>query len=432
MDADVQECPEMGGLSPISLKEDALKIFSRMSFAPRNLPLLACLLFASPYSLSAPVKADSKERAATDCAPFGRWTVPGGASVSEAEVIARAATRSVVLLGEIHDNPDHHRWQLQTLAALHTVRPDMVIGFEMFPRRVQKALDQWVAGELSESQFLSASDWGTVWSTDANLYLPLFHFARMNGIPMVALNIDTSLRRAVAAKGLSGVPENEREGITTPAAPSSAYLDYLLPIYAEHERDGKKKGDALKDDPDFRRFVEAQQLWDRAMAQALHSALDRPEKPLVVGIMGSGHIKHGYGVPHQLKDLKVTEVGTLLPWISGGSCRQLVGGTADAVFGSASVAAVTNEPPRQRLGIRFDMAQDGGARVLQVEKGSIAEAAGIRDNDVIGEAAGVQIKRPDDITSVVKRQAPGTWLPLRLKRAGDTIELIAKFPAVQK
>ena len=74
---------------------------------------------------------------------------------------------------------------------------------------------------------------------------------------MVALNIDTSLRRAVAKKGLSGVPENEREGITAPAAPSSAYLDYLLPIYAEHERDGKKKGEALKDDPDFRRFVES-------------------------------------------------------------------------------------------------------------------------------------------------------------------------------
>lgn len=242
---------------------------------PRNLLLLACLLSAFPYSLPA-LGADSKERADTDCVPFGRWTVPGGASISEADVVARAARRSVVLLGEIHDNPDHHRWQLQTLAALHAVRPDMVIGFEMFPRRVQKALDQWVAGALSESQFLSASEWGTVWSTDASLYLPLFHFARMNRIPMVALNIDTSLRRAVAKKGLSGVPENEREGITAPAAPSSAYLDYLLPIYAEHERDGKKKGEALKDDPDFRRFVEAQQLWDRAMAQAIHSAADQP------------------------------------------------------------------------------------------------------------------------------------------------------------
>ena len=268
------------GKPTLLLKEDDLKVFPKMYSIPRNLLLLACLLSAFPYSLPA-LGADGKERAGTDCVPFGRWTVPGGASISEADVVARAARRSVVLLGEIHDNPDHHRWQLQTLAALHAVRPDMVIGFEMFPRRVQKALDQWVAGALSESQFLSASEWGTVWSTDASLYLPLFHFARMNRIPMVALNIDTSLRRAVAKKGLSGVPENEREGITAPAAPSSAYLDYLLPIYAEHERDGKKKGEALKDDPDFRRFVEAQQLWvARWRRQSIRRLIGRRSRSL--------------------------------------------------------------------------------------------------------------------------------------------------------
>jgi uncharacterized iron-regulated protein len=406
-------------------------------FAPANLLLVLVLaLDASLNIASAQMKTDAKEKAPMDCAPVGSWVVPGGGKVSETEVIARAAKRSVVLLGEMHDNADHHRWQLQVLAALHAMHPDMVIGFEMFPRRVQKALDQWVAGELSESQFLVASDWNAVWSTDANLYLPLFQFARMNRIPMVALNIDTRLRRAVSAKGLSGVPESEREGVTAPATPSSDYLDYLLPIYSEHERDGKKKGEAARDDPDFRRFVESQQLWDRAMAQAIHAALDRPDRPersggrpLVVGIMGSGHIKYGYGVPHQLKDLKVTDVGTLLPWNSGSSC---VAGLADAVFGIASLAPVSYEPPRQRLGIRFEMAADGSARVLQVEKGSIAEAAGIRDSDLITEAAGVPIKRLDDIINIVKRQAAGTWLPLKLKRGGDTIEIVAKFPVMPK
>jgi uncharacterized iron-regulated protein len=403
-------------------------------FTHANLLLVLVLVFdASFNSAMAQMKIDANEKAAVECAPVGSWVVPGAGKVTETEVIGRAAKRAVVLLGEMHDNADHHRWQLQTLAALHAMHPDMVIGFEMFPRRVQKALDQWVAGELSESQFLTASEWGTVWSTDANLYLPLFQFARMNRIPMVALNIDTRLRRAVSAKGLIGIPESEREGVTAPAAPSTAYLDYLLPIYSEHERDGKKKGEAARDDPDFRRFVESQQLWDRAMAQAIHMALDRRDrsggKPLVVGIMGSGHIKYGYGVPHQLKDLKVTDVGTLLPWNSGSSC---VAGLADAVFGIASSAPVSYEPPRQRLGIRFEMAPDGSARVLQVEKGSIAEAAGIRDSDLIIEAAGVPIKRLDDIVNIVKRQAPGTWLPLKLKRGGDIMEVIAKFPATSK
>ncbi|MDQ3186074.1 MAG: ChaN family lipoprotein [Pseudomonadota bacterium] len=412
-----------------------------MAIFQRILPLrslckggvFAIMLFAfgaAPNIVSAQAKPGKENM---DCVPVGSWITPGGGRISGTEGIARAAKRSVVLLGEMHDNAEHHRWQLQTLAALHAARPDMIIGFEMFPRRVQKALDRWVAGELSEAEFLAASDWNAVWSTDANLYLPLFHFARMNRVPMVALNIDTRLRRAVSAKGFDGVPENEREGVMSPAAPSTAYLDYLLPIYDEHERSGKKKGEAgSRDDPDFRRFVEGQQLWDGAMAQAIRSALDRPGRPLVVGIMGSGHIKYGYGVPHQLKDLGVNEVATLLPWNSGTACGQIVAGIADAVFGVALPSPVSSEPPRQRLGIRFEMAQDGGARVLQVEKGSIAETAGIRDSDVIREAAGMPIKQTNDIVEIVKRQAPGTLLPLKLKRGGETIEINARFSVVSK
>ena len=398
--------------------------------------LSAMVLFAVVIPINvvlAETKVENKEKESVDCVPVGAWIVPGAGKITEAEVIAKAARRTAVLLGEMHDNAEHHRWQLQTLAALHVARPDMVIGFEMFPRRVQKALDQWVAGDLTEAQFLAAAEWGAVWSTDANLYLPLFHFARMNRIPMVALNIDTRLRRTVASKGFAGVPEKEREGVTPPAAPSAAYLGYLLPIYGEHDRGGKKRGDTKPDDPDFIRFVEGQQLWDRAMAQAIHSALERPGRPLVVGIMGSGHIRHGYGVPHQLKDLGVPEVGTILPWNSGTACGQMAVGIADAVFGIASLSPATHElSSRPRLGIRFEIAQDGGARVLQVEKGSIAEAAGIRDADIIVEAASMPVKRTEDIVETVKRQAPGTWLPLILKRGSETSEIVAKFPAVRK
>lgn len=398
--------------------------------------LFFTLLFSLNVAVNtagAQTKTSLKEKEGMDCAPAGSWAVPGGGKLSEGAVIAHAAKQSVVLLGEMHDNPDHHRWQLQTLAALHAARPDMVIGFEMFPRRVQKALDQWVAGELSEAQFLAASDWNTVWSTDFNLYLPLFHFARMNRIPMVALNIDTRLRRSVSAKGFSGVPEDEREGVTAPAQPSTSYLDYLLPVYAEHERSGKKKGSAARDDPDFRRFVESQQLWDRAMAHGIQVAVNRANHPLVVGIMGSGHIKYGYGVPHQLKDLQIPDVAALLPWNTGSACTQVVSGLADAVFGVAPFSFASPESPqRQRLGIRFEIAPDGGARVLQVEKGSIAELAGIRDSDVIREAAGVAITRMDDIVEIVKRQAPGTWLPLKLKRGSEVIDIVAKFPALAR
>ena len=64
----------------------------------------------------------------SECVPVGSWTVPGGGKISGTEVISNTIDQSVVLLGEAHANLEHHRWQLQMLASLHTRHPDMVIG----------------------------------------------------------------------------------------------------------------------------------------------------------------------------------------------------------------------------------------------------------------------------------------------------------------
>lgn len=393
---------------------------------------ISTALADSPNFTTIGVKPGHKP-AQSNCVPLGGWVIPGSGAAIYADVINRAVKNSVVLLGETHVNADHHRWQLQMLAGMHALRPNMVIGFEMFPRRVQPVLDQWIAGELSEKEFLAASEWDKVWNTDPALYLPLFHFARMNHIPIVALNIEQRLRRLVSEKGFHGVPVEEREGVTRPAEPSQAYLDFLMPIYKQHDRKDRKDGQIDYDDPDFKRFYAGQQLWDRAMAQALHQVLnhsEQNEKPLVAGIMGSGHVVHGYGVPHQLRDLGVTDIASLLPWDTNKSCKQLVAGVADAVFGVLPhISDPFAEPKYQRLGIRFEMAR-GGALVLQVEKGSIAEASGLEDADVILEMAGVALKTTDDVINIVKRHAPGTWLPLKIKRNDLETEIIAKFPSL--
>jgi uncharacterized iron-regulated protein len=362
-----------------------------------------------------------------DCVPVAAWVAPGAKRLDAAEVLARATKSSVVLLGETHDSAEHHRWQLQMIAALHAARPNMVLAFEAFPRRVQPALDRWVAGELSEADFLTQSDWRNVWRMDPQLYLPLFHFARMNRIPMLALNVESSLTREVTQKGYDAVPPEKREGVGRPAAPTDAYLDWLLPVWAEHERPAGKPAKPDRNDPEFRRFVESQQTWDRAMAEALAAAAKRPGAPLVIGVMGTGHINHGYGVPHQLKALGVTDFATLLPWDRSAQCKNLVAGLADAVFGVAAPAGARAERPR--LGVYLEATPDAGVRVRQVEKGSIAESTGIRDGDVVIEMAGVPAKQVSDLVEVVQRQAPGTWLPLKVKRGAETLELVAKFPA---
>ena len=123
------------------------------------------------------------------CVIPGVALLPGENNKQESLVQAmnRFRDRSMILLGEHHDNEEHHRWQLQMISGLYGQNPNIALGFEMFPRSVQPVLDRWLEGELDEETFLKQVKWGEYWSFDAKLYMPMFHFARMNHIPMHAL-----------------------------------------------------------------------------------------------------------------------------------------------------------------------------------------------------------------------------------------------------
>jgi hypothetical protein len=301
----------------------------------------------------------------------------------------------------------------------------MVIGFEAFPRRAQPVLDQWIAGQLTARQFLERSEWEKVWNMPPELYMPLFEFARLNRIPMVALNVDRSLTAMVSKQGWDAVPAARKEGVSRPAAPSSAYENHLFDIYRQHIT--SSKAPLHRNDTAFRNFVQSQTTWDRAMAEALATHVKTPTaaRPLVVGIMGAGHVRHGYGVIHQLRDLGVTSVGALLPSDGQADCSELKPGYADAVFALPSTPADKAPPPR--LGVRLELAE-GSVRVVAVEADSLAEQTGVKAGDRIVTIAGAPAGAVSTVLAAVRGALPGTWLPMQVRRGADNIELIVKFP----
>lgn len=391
-----------------------------MTLAVRSAFAAATLMVAG----ASPIAESSADSLETSCAPAGRWTVPGIGVRPVPELTAALARRHVVLLGEGHDLPEHHRWQLQTIAALHAQRPDLVLGFEMFPRAVQPALDRWVAGASSETELLRETDWKRIWGFDSQMYLPIFHFARMNRIPMVALNVDAALVREIGTAGFDAVPERRREGISRPASALPAYEQFLFESYAQHPS-GPGAAAPARDDPRFQRFVESQLVWDRAMAERISGVFATRPDALVVALMGTGHVMNGWGVPHQLRALGVRDAAVLLPWEPENDCTKLVAGYADAVFGLGPRSEETT--PRPKLGLWLEPVT-GGVAIKDIEKGGLGERSGLRQGDVLVEVAGRVPRLPGDVSDAVQRQAPGTWLPLKVQRDGHTLEIIAKFP----
>ncbi|MDP2170092.1 MAG: ChaN family lipoprotein [Rhodocyclaceae bacterium] len=379
------------------------------------------LALATTLMLTVSAACSGSQQPPTPCGQAGEWLTPEAAASRLAQpgpLLERMARQSVVLLGEAHDSAEDHRWQLHTLAKLHAFQPRLAIGFEMFPRRVQPVLDQWVAGALSEDEFLKRSEWEKVWSFDPRDYLPLFHFARMNRLPMLALNVERSLTEAVGKQGWDAVPEAQKEGVVQPAPPSPAYAKVLRMVFDHHPAKERDKAS-------FPRFVEAQTLWDGAMAQVMAQHLEKNPGALVVGIMGAGHVRNGHGVAHQLKHLGIGQVGILLTWDRAEGCASLGSEFADAIY---LVEQSKDNPPR--LGVSTDQVGDS-LHIVGVKPDSVAERAGLKSGDVIVEVAGRPVKNIQTLRSAVQRQAPGSWLPMKIRRENGELEIVARFPADQ-
>ena len=359
-----------------------------------------------------------------------------GKVITPRDLFTRHSQQSIVLLGEVHDNADHHRWQLNALSALHSRNANLVLGLEMLPREAQPALDAWTRGTTDTATFLEQSGWQENWGYDPGLYLPILHFARLNRLPAVAINIDRQLVSQVGDRGWDALADDERMGLSDPAPASPEYRRSLGELYrykmlAMHGDDpgDNEGGDAVErvmQSEAFGHFVDAQLTWDRAMAEALADAHRADPDALVVAIVGRGHLEHGYGIPHQLADLGIDDVAVLLPVESDSDCGALGADLADAVF-IVEPRSVAGPPPRPRLGVLIED-DDNGVRIVEIVDDSVAAASDLRAGDVILRAAGFDTPTSGDLVEVIQRQAPGTWLPLEVLREGKELQVTAKFP----
>ena len=381
-------------------------------------------------------QALAEEKQSPSCVAAGTWSDADSNIVKQTTLLKTLAKQQVVLLGEDHENAQHHRWQLHTIAKLHAIQPDMMLAFESFPRNTQPILDSWVAGKLSEKQFLDQVNWQKIWTYNPDYYLPLFYFARMHRIPMIAMNVNRSLVAEVSQKGWKNIPPEQREGITDPAPAQTAYLEMLADIFSQHMPGGGHGHGtdpsanidvaAMLNNPGFQRFSQGQLLWDRAMAEAIHK--NHPRSKLTVAIVGAGHIMGGYGIPHQLNDLGIKKIKTLMPWDGVLECAQLKENIVDYVFGTDLISADQEALSKPKLGVYLEAAEQGVA-IKKVIPDSIAEKTGIKAGDTIVDIAGRKANSIADVVNAVQATAWGTWLPLTIQRQQENKLFVVKFPA---
>ncbi len=107
--------------------------------------------------------------------------------VTISELEKALANARFVLLGEIHDNPDHHRLQARLIDALVSKGRRPAIVFEMIPANLQAELDHHVQGGVREASTLGkALRWEERGWPDWTIYQPIAEAALSAALPLKA------------------------------------------------------------------------------------------------------------------------------------------------------------------------------------------------------------------------------------------------------
>lgn len=199
------------------------------------------------------------------------------------QLLVRLANAPRLLVGEQHDNPDHHALQLWLLQALAAQRAQGSLLLEMLTPDQQGRVDavrvQLAAGEQIED-LSAALNWQKGW--DWMLYGPLLRHGLAQPYPLLAADLD----RAEILKVYRRRPQ--LSGIASTAEPVREQL--LAQIRDSHC--GKLPESQLP------AMLAVQQQRDRRMAEVLLAA---PAPSMLLA--GAYHVRRDLGVPLHLRDL---------------------------------------------------------------------------------------------------------------------------------
>jgi len=215
-------------------------------------------------------------------------------------MLADLARADVIFLGEQHDDPNTHRLELAVLEGLTRRRVPLVLALEMFAREVQPLVDQYLAGKITEEQFLASS---RPWPRYSSDYRPLIEFAKSHQVPVIASNVPRRIASDVSKSGLSilnGLGADRALAARDVHCPTSgAYYDRFLEAMSDGGHP-PTAGDSAAADTHAKsdRFYFAQCLKDETMAESIADGWQKNygRHATVVDVNGSFHSDYVQGV----------------------------------------------------------------------------------------------------------------------------------------
>jgi uncharacterized iron-regulated protein len=215
-----------------------------------------------------------------------------------------AADAPFVLLGEKHDNPDHHVLQARVLRSLVARGRHPSVAFEMIDLDLQRAADAFIASnDANVDELARVLEWDKRGWPAWSLYRPIFEVIVSAHLKIVATGLSHELVRKVVREGPSALPEEIAEHVKLLPLEPAAAKSLDEEIKASHC--------GMLPDAMVPPMSMAQRVKDALMANlmSLYATVDG-----AVLVAGNGHVRSDRGVPLYLRKPSVTiafvEVGS--------------------------------------------------------------------------------------------------------------------------
>src|SRR6266850_1981294 len=219
------------------------------------------------------------------------WDVAAGEFIDSAALVDRLRRGRFVLLGEKHDNPDHHRLQAWLLRALIAAGRRPAVGFEMFTVDDAPAIARQLAAHPADAVGLAeAVNWQRSGWPDWAMYQPIAEAALQAKLPIVATNLAPATARSLGQSGAAALDMAfaARHSLDRPLAPDTqaAMAEEIREAHCGYASETQVNAMLL-----------VQRARDAQMAENLAAA---GQQDGAVLISGAGHVRRDYGIPTYL------------------------------------------------------------------------------------------------------------------------------------
>lgn len=238
------------------------------------------------------------------------WKPAAEYKATAGEVYAALKKADFVLIGEKHDNPDHHWLQAKLVSELAALGREPALVFEMLTESQQAPLDAHLASHPGDAAGIGAAvGWEESGWPEWEMYQPIAQQALYNDMPLLAGGLDRDMTKKIAREGPAAALGGERATALKLDEPVAEDLrvEMRQVIFDSHCQQ--------LPEPMLDPMLSVTLAKDAVMADKMIQATTPLQVNVAVLIAGGGHARADWGVPLHLArlapDARMVTVGLI-------------------------------------------------------------------------------------------------------------------------